>query len=280
MHNEIDLDRYFARIGYQGPRLSTLDVLSSIQRLHVHAIPFENLDVLAGRRISLEPAAVVEKLVERRRGGYCFETNQLLAQALKQLNFRVTPLIARVLWGSQSDEATPETHMILRVDLDDGPWIVDAGFGSVTLTSPLRLIVGQTQQTTLEPFRLVDALPSGSFDLELQSGERWAKVYRFNLHPVAWIDYEVSNWFTSTHPASFFPTDLIVTHAGPDGRASLFNDRLNERTKDGRVTKRSIADASELATLLRDYFGIDLGDLDIESIFERVKGRTLTQMDR
>ena len=272
MQNPLDLDRYFDRIGYPGPRAPTLDVLREIQRLHAHAVPFENLDPLTGRRVSLELAAVVDKLVERRRGGYCFEQNRLLAHVLMQLGFQVTPLIARVLWGRAPDAVTPKTHMLLRVDLDDEAWMADVGFGTATLTSPLRIVAGQPQQTTLEPFRLADA-SQGAFDLELQTADGWAKVYRFDLHRAEWIDYEVSNWFTSTYPDSFFTTDLIVTRVGPDGRATLFNDRLSERSKEGRVTERTIADASELAHLLHNDFGIDTGDIDIAAIFERVKGR-------
>ena len=90
MQNPLDLDRYFDRIGYRGPRAPTLDVLREIQCRHAHAVPFENLDPLTGRRVSLELAAVVDKLVERRRGGYCFEQNRLLAHVLMQLGFQVT----------------------------------------------------------------------------------------------------------------------------------------------------------------------------------------------
>jgi N-hydroxyarylamine O-acetyltransferase len=269
---ELDLDRYFARIGYDGPRTPTLDVLRDLQRLHAHAIPFENLDPLTGRRVSLTLSDVVDKLVEQRRGGYCFEQNRLFAHALMQLDFRITPLIARVMWGREPDAITPRTHMLLRVDLDDSPWMADVGFGTATLTSPLRIVAGEPQQTTLEPFRLA-AASNGAFDLELHTGDTWAKLYRFDLNRVEWIDYEVSNWFTSTHPDSFFTTDLVVTRVVPEGRATLFDDRLTERTKDGRVTGRKLADADDMARLLRDRFGIDTGDIDIASIFERVKGR-------
>ncbi|TAL97974.1 MAG: arylamine N-acetyltransferase [Paraburkholderia sp.] len=268
----LDLDRYFARIGYAGPRTPTLDVLSDVQRLHAQAIPFENLDPLTGRRVSLELDDVVDKLVVRRRGGYCFEQNRLFAHALMQLGFAVTPLIARVLWGRDPDIVPARTHMLMRVDLDGEPWIADAGFGAATLTSPLRLIAGKVQQTTLEPFRLANA-PHGAFDLEVQTGDTWAKVYRFDLNRVEWIDYEVGNWYTSTYPTSLFMTDLVVTRVVPEGRANLLDDRLTLRTKAGHVTERWLGDASELADVLRGLFGIDTGDIDIAAVFERVKGR-------
>ncbi|CAG4913056.1 arylamine N-acetyltransferase family protein [Paraburkholderia saeva] len=272
MAPSFDLDRYFARIGYTGPRAPTLDVLRDVQRLHAHAIPFENLDPLTGRRVSLDLDDVVDKLVVRHRGGYCFEQNRLFAHALMQLGFAVTPLIARVLWGREPGTLSPRTHMLMRVDLDGESWMADVGFGTATLTSPLRLIAGETQPTTLEPFRLSDA-SHGAFDLEVQRDDAWAKVYRFDLNRVEWIDYEVSNWYTSTYPASFFTTDLVVTRVVPEGRANLFDDRLTLRTKDGRVTERQIGDASELADTLRGLFGIDTADIDIPAVFGRVKGR-------
>jgi N-hydroxyarylamine O-acetyltransferase len=272
MAPSLDLDRYFARIGYTGSRAPTLDVLRDVQRLHAHAIPFENLDPLTGHRVSLDLEDVVDKLVARRRGGYCFEQNRLFAHALMQLGFDVTPLIARVLWGREPDTVSPRTHMLMRVDLDGVPWIADVGFGTATLTSPLRLVAGERQQTTLEPFRLADA-SYGAFDLEVQRDDIWAKVYRFDLNRVEWIDYEVSNWYTSTFPASFFTTDLVVARVVPEGRVNIFDDRLTLRAKDGRVTERQIGDAIELADLLRGLFGIDTGDIDIPAVFERVKGR-------
>ena len=107
MSNAIDLDLYFSRIGYEGPRTATLGVLRELHRLHPRAIPFENLDPLAGRTVSLELPAIVSKLLERRRGGYCFEQNKLFAHVLMQLGFRVTPLIARVLWGREANAVAP-----------------------------------------------------------------------------------------------------------------------------------------------------------------------------
>lgn len=172
MPTPLDLDRYFARIGYHGPRASTLDVLHALQHLHPHAIPFENLDALTGRRVSLELDAIVDKLVNRQRGGYCFEQNALFANVLMQLGFSVTPLLARVLWGRAPGTVTPKTHMLMRVDLDGEAWIADVGFGAATLTSPLRIVAGEPQQTTREQFRLADA-SHGAFDLELKTGDTW-----------------------------------------------------------------------------------------------------------
>jgi len=247
MSNAIDLDLYFSRIGYEGPRTATLAVLRELHHLHPLAIPFENLDPLGGRTVSLELPAIVSKLLERRRGGYCFEQNKLFAHVLMQLGFRVTPLIARVLWGREANAVAPRSHMLLRVEIDDTQWIADIGFGSASLTAPLRLEAGMPQRTHLEVFRLADA-SHGALDLEVQSGDSWAKVYRFDLQRAKWIDYEVANWYTSTWPESHFVNSLIVCRVLPHGRLALLNDRLTERAFDGQTVRQEVIGNSRRAS--------------------------------
>lgn len=267
-----DLDAYFARIGYSGPRTPTLDVLRELHRLHPYTIPFENLDPLTGQRVRLEPSAVADKLVARRRGGYCFEQNALFAQVLTQLGFRVTPLIGRVMWDREPGTVGARTHMILRIDLDDGPWMADVGFGVVTVTAPLRLVADELQQTPHETFRLVNA-PNGAFDLEVLTGDaldKSKKIYRFDLQRAEPADYEAANWYTSTYPESLFVTQLVVCRVTPEARLTLFNDRFTERRQDGHGTERTLGNARELALCLRDAFGLDLTGIDVESIYARV----------
>ncbi|MBN3803656.1 arylamine N-acetyltransferase [Paraburkholderia sp. Ac-20336] len=274
MPHAINLERYFARIGYTGPRAATLEVLQVLHGLHPAAIPFENLNTLTGRPVRLDLEAIEHKLVASRRGGYCFEQNSLFANVLMQLGFRITPMLGRVLWGRASDTIPPRTHMVLRIDLGNDTWIADVGFGSVTLTEPLRLSAGIAQPTPLGTFRLADA-GRDMLTLEMQEpDESWVRVYRFDLHPVEWIDYETSNWYTSTSPESIFAHNLIVCRVLPGLRVTLFNDQLNERDAQGRlVAERQLASAGELADCLRERFGLNLEDLDIGAVFERVRTR-------
>jgi N-hydroxyarylamine O-acetyltransferase len=273
-HPPLDLDRYFERIGYAGPREPTLEVLQALQWLHPQRIPFENLDPLTGRRVFVDPASVAAKLVGRRRGGYCFEQNTLFAHVLRQLGFRVTPYIARVLWGREPGAITALTHMLLRVDLnddlDDEAWLADVGFGSVTLTAPLRFVPDVVQETRLESFRLSET-GTGAVDLELKAPDGgWPKVYRFLPRKAEWIDYEVANWYTTAHPESRFTNNLVVSRVLPPGRVTLFNDTLTERAKDGSSTVHKIASARELERELTERFDIDLAGIDVASVFERV----------
>jgi hypothetical protein len=129
----IDLDAYFARVGYQGPRAPTLDTLRALHRLHPAAIAFENLDPLLKRPVRLDVGALMDKLVHAHRGGYCYEHNIFFQAVLRAIGFTVASLAARVQWNVPPDTDTPRYHMLLRIDLVDGPYIADVGFGRLTL---------------------------------------------------------------------------------------------------------------------------------------------------
>ncbi|MEM5298444.1 arylamine N-acetyltransferase [Burkholderia sp. JPY481] len=274
MSHAVNLENYFARIGYQGPRAATLDVLRSIHRLHPAAIPFENLNPLTRQPVRLELEAIERKLVTQKRGGYCFEQNILLANVLVQLGFKVTPMLARVVWGREPGTISPRTHMVLRVEIDGDEWIADVGFGGVTLTAPLRLTAGLAQPIPLGTFRLADAGHDTVYLEVLAPNESWSRVYHVDLRAVEWVDYELSNWYTSTSPDSKFVNNLLACRVLPELRLALFNDQLNERDAQGQiVSERRLASAAELADCLRERFGLNLEDIDIAAVFERVRTR-------
>lgn len=250
----MNLDAYFARIGYAGPRRATLETLSAIHAAHAEAIPFENLDVLLGRSISLEPAAVFRKLVTERRGGYCFEQNVLLSGVLRELGFPVTPLIARVRWQVPAHVATPQTHMILRVDLDGVAWLADAGFGGVGLTAPIRIVPDIDQGMPPEGRRLL--LDDRRYVQQVRFDSEWLDVYRFALEPVPPIDFEVGNWYTSTHPQSRFRQMLMVARVDGDRRLTIQNREFIVRAVGRPAEKREIRSPDELLTILAERFGL------------------------
>jgi len=140
MASDLDLDAYLARIGEKSPLAPTSDALLALHRAHCAAIPFENLDILLGRGISLDLPALEAKLVRGRRGGYCFEQNTLFRAALEAMGFRVTALAARVRVGTT--EIRPRTHMLLRIDLPEGAFLADVGFGGDGLVHPIPLAEG------------------------------------------------------------------------------------------------------------------------------------------
>ena len=262
VNHEREIDGYFARIGYAGPRDPTLMVLRAIVAGHTAAIPFENLDVLAKRPVRLDLPALREKLVHHQRGGYCYEHNLLLLDVLLALGFRAGGLAARVHRSRPPGVTPPRSHMVLRVDLQEGSYLVDVGFGTA-LTAPLALEAGHEQKTPHETFRLV---PVGNeFDLQVRFGETWTDLYRLSLQEQFPVDYEAPNWFTSTHPGSLFVRNLIVSRPGPRRRHTLFNDKFTIRHSDGSVERRKLQGPEELGNLLTHYFGIELPDpADIE----------------
>ncbi|MEX3858050.1 arylamine N-acetyltransferase [Paraburkholderia sp. BR10923] len=274
MSHSVNLENYFARIGYQGPRAATLEVLRAIHLLHPAAIPFENLNPLTRQPVRLELAAIERKLVTQKRGGYCFEQNILFANVLMQLGFKITPMLARVIWGREPGTISPRTHMVLRVDIDGDEWIADVGFGGVTLTAPLRLTAGLAQPIPLGTFRLANAGHDTVYLEVLAPDESWSRVYHVDLRAVEWVDYEISNWYTSTSPDSKFVNNLLACRVLPELRLALFNDQLNERDAQGQiVSERRLASAAELADCLRERFGLNLEDIDIADVFERVRTR-------
>lgn len=250
----LDIASYFKRIGYDGMPAPTLETLKALHLLHPLAIPFENLDPLVGRPVALDRAALQAKLVQSRRGGYCYEQNLLFMQVLTAIGFSCTGLAARVLWNRPAGALTARTHMLIRVDLEDGPWIADVGFGGITLTAPLLLQEGIEQETPHESFRLDRA--GEYFVLKALIGTEWRPVYRFGLEDHSATDYEITNYFLSNSPQSQFVHLLMVARPTPEGRYALLNNRLSFHGADSE--KRELTSAAEIEQALREIFGIDV----------------------
>ncbi len=255
MSEVVNLDAYCARIGYDGPRTPTLDTLNDLMSAHVQRVPFENLDVLLGRGISLEPAAIQRKIVGERRGGYCFEQNGLLLLVLTQLGFDVTPLSARVRYQRPRDYTPARTHLFLRVVIDDVPWVADVGVGGLSLTSAIRFDVDGEQATRHEPRRLI--AQDGRWFHQARLGAEWHDVLEFTGEAMPPIDRELANWFTSTHPQSHFRHRLVAARALPDGgRLTLVNRELSTRRRSGEAETRLLTTPGELLDVLAADFGL------------------------
>jgi N-hydroxyarylamine O-acetyltransferase len=253
----VDLDAYFARIGYQGAVEPTLPTLNGIVQAHVQSIPFENIDVLAGRPIDLAPVALERKLVHARRGGYCFEQNGLLLLVLQTIGFDVAPLSARVRYGRPVGVVPPRTHLFLRVEIDRASWLADVGVGGLSMTSAIRLDDPAEQATPHEPRRIVREGPLRVH--QVRFGAAWHDVYEFTLEQMPPIDRELANWYTSAHPQSDFRNRLVVARALPGGRRkTLLNREFSERQRDGTSDGRLIATPEELRIVLAEDFGLEV----------------------
>ncbi len=253
----MDLRAYFARIGYDGPAEPTLAVLNAIVQAHVQSIPFENLDVLQRQPIELTPAALEHKLVQRRRGGYCFEQNGLLLLALESIGYDVAPMSARVRYGRPGGVVPPRTHLFLRVRIDGIPWLADVGVGGFSMTSAIRLDTAGEQATPHEARRITR---DGALHLQqVRFGGDWHDLYEFTLEEMPLVDRELANWYTSAHPQSDFRHRLVVALALPGGRRkTLLNREFSDRQRNGTVDGRVIATHQELLAVLADDFGLRL----------------------
>ena len=253
---DIDLKSYFARIGYSGPPTATLETLQALHRLHPAAITFENLDPLMKRPVRLQLGELMTKLVDQRRGGYCYEQNTLFAAALWSLGYSIATLAARVQWGVPEGVMRPRAHMVLRVDLAHGTYIADVGFGLLTLTAPLQLRSDLEQPTPHGLHRLVRI--GDEFQLQVKLTDCWAPIYQLSLQEQAPPDWEVHNWFTSTHPDSIFTNSLMVARPVGGLRYALLNDRLSIHHPDGKIERRTAQGPSELASFLENFFDVRL----------------------
>jgi N-hydroxyarylamine O-acetyltransferase len=218
--------------------------------------------------VRLDPASLEQKLVRDGRGGWCYEHNLLLSHVLRALGFRVTWLAARVLYNAAEGAAPARSHMLLRVDLDDQPYIADVGFGGLTLTAPLRLEADTEQSTPHESFRLIRAGEEFVQQAKIQAA--WKTLYRFALHEQLLADYEVSNWYLSNHPESIFVTGLIAARPDPERRYTLRNNELVVHHLNSKPEHRILGSAAELRAALEGPLRVRLPDSPhLDTVLER-----------
>jgi N-hydroxyarylamine O-acetyltransferase len=261
MFSRTDLDAYFDRIAYGGPTTPNLATLAGIHALQPDAISFENLDVLLGRPILLDPASLHRKLVGEGRGGYCFEQNGLLLAVLKSLGFQATGLAGRVRFNMPAERVTGRSHMMIRVDLPEGPFLADVGFGGLTQTIPLAMVPDREQASALDRHRLHPV--DGETMLQAWIDGAWSDVVRFAETPQLQIDYEMASCFTSTHPNSLFVGNLLATRTREDARLRLFNAELTTRHRDGSVEERPLDGLDAVIAVLKDEMRLTLDGLDL-----------------
>jgi len=265
----LDLDSYLKRIGYSGPRTATLETLRALQTQHPLAIPFENLDTLSGRPLALDLPSLERKLVQSRRGGYCFEQNLLFKHVLVALGFDVAALAARVVWERPPDEVRARSHMVLLVTLGERRYFCDVGFGGLTPTAPIEFALDVEQPTPHETFRVV----RGSSEHALEANVRgaWKRLYRFDLQEQHQIDIEVLNHYIMTHAESPMRTRLFAARATADRRYGLGNGVLSVHHLHGASEQQRIGDVGELKRVLEQTFGIEApAGKDVDAALARV----------
>src|SRR6195256_5938515 len=266
---EFDQDAWLFRIGYSGPRTPVLETLRGVVEAHSAAISYESIDVLLDRPPKLDLGSLQRKMIAGGRGGYCFEQNMLFRGGLRSLGFDVTSLQVRVVRGLAIDAPRPMLHMVLQVNLPEGLYLADVGFGNLAPTAPLKLSADLEQDTPHEVMRFTRM--GDELTLQSKLGDRWEHIYRVVLLPRIDAEYEICNWFTASHPDSPHRANLIAARPGPGRtRITLFNARLNVRHANGEVERRTLADRNEYRDVLADTFGLVLSDDDLAVALDTV----------
>jgi N-hydroxyarylamine O-acetyltransferase len=260
---QFDRDAWFKRIGYAGPTAPTLGTLNGLILAHSNSISYETLDIMLGRPPKLDVATLQSKMVACRRGGYCFEQNMLFRAGLRSLGYRITSLQGRVVRGLAIDAPRPAIHMLLQVELPEGMYLADVGFGNLAPTCALQLAPQIEQETPHELMRFIDV--DGELTLQARLNHGWQHIYRVIPYPRYDGEYEITNWYTATHPDTPYQGNIIVAKPGPNRtRVTMYNARVTVRDADGQAEKRWLATASEFRDVLRGEFGLNISDDDID----------------
>lgn len=244
---------YLDRIGVQRPPRADAETLRVLHAAHLTRVPFENLSIHLGEPISLEPHALRDKIIDRRRGGFCYELNGLFARLLDALGYRVELLAARV-WGGQAF-GPPLDHLALGVqcesECEDERWLADVGFGAHSLY-PLRVEHGLDQDDPGGRFG-VERAPHGDLDVWRDG----VLQYRVEAHPRTLAEFEAMCWYQQNSPRSHFTRNVVCSLQTTTGRVTLSGDRL-VRTVHARKEETRLADDTEILRTYADVFGIVL----------------------
>lgn len=247
------LANYLERINYKGTTQADAVTLKNLMRHQIFSIPFENLDVQAGKIVSLVHEEIVEKIIHRKRGGYCYEVNGLFAMALESIGIEYQLIAARPMFYPVK---RPKTHMAIVAKVEGQSWLCDLGFGSYGIREPIRLDVLDCEiKQDCDVFK-ISKNTEHDFLLQALVEDEWANQYEFNLCPQEWIDFAPANYLNSKHPDSVFVQKNLVVLLNPNGRDILFGDSL-KTVRNGQTTK-SIVAPEELTSVLRERFNLIL----------------------
>jgi N-hydroxyarylamine O-acetyltransferase len=258
MTDSLDLDAYLRRIGWDGEATTGLATLTGLLGAHMAAIPFENLDVLMHRPVRLDLAGLQAKLVAARRGGYCFEHVTLLAAVLRRLGFAPVAHAARVIRFGPRTEA-PRTHMILLVPLAEGIFVLDPGLGAMAPRVPVPLADGVMVRAHGEAHVMVR--DGDWWVMRAEVGGTMVDGWATTLGHENPIDFEIGNYFTSTHPKSPFMNMIMMRALTADGRVTVMNRDVTV-WRGGVAHPAQLADRAALRALLAEHFGFDLPEVE------------------
>ena len=246
----MNIEAYLKRIDWTGPARADFETLNRLHQQHATRIPFENLDIQLGKPILLDLPSLERKMIQDRRGGYCFEQNTLFQNVLNEIGFNVIACEARVRMGRAI--ISPRTHMMLIVTLPEGRFLADVGFGGDGLLLPVS-VDGSVCDQFLWKYRVVKE--EGALLLQTLKKQNWFDLYTFAPEPRYPPDFEVANWYTSTHPESRFVLTLTAQRPTPEARYILRNKLLVIENGKEEIS-RELQSNEELLTVLDQMFDL------------------------
>lgn len=247
---------YLKRMGIEAVTAVDEGLLKRLHRQHVRSIPFENLDIAWRKPISLDPEAIFTKVMDRKRGGFCYELNSLFCRLLQKLGFR-SHLISCSIMTEESSFSPLFDHMAIIVDMEDR-WLLDVGYGDLFI-EPLLLTNPNPQKDQFKTYQLMKRNEEYVLS-ESKNGVNFQPRYTFNTEARKLADFEEQCYWKQYSPDSYFVKNRICTLPHPKGRTTLFNDKLIRR-RDRKREETVIDHPAHYDLMLKRYFGIDRSSL-------------------
>lgn len=243
------LQQYFDRIRFEQPPETDILAIAGMMRRQLFTVPFENLDVQAKKVVSLVPEDIVEKILHRKRGGYCYEVNGLFAMALQALGVPYQFVAARPMFYAVK---RPKTHMALVLTVNGERWLCDLGFGSYGIRAPMRLDAIDVEVKQDADTFMLSKTNDREYLLKALIDGQWTNQYAFDLSPQEWIDFSPANYLNSTHPDAIFVQKTLVVLHNESGRKILLDDAL-KTIKNGQTEQHMISPEDRRTVLFREF---------------------------
>jgi N-hydroxyarylamine O-acetyltransferase len=248
-----NLQQYLNRIKFSGEIELNLDGITKLMRSQLFSVPFENIDVQAGKVISLNGDDIVEQIVNKNRGGYCYQINGLFSLALQEIGIPHYYVAARPLVNPGQNA---KTHLGIIATIKNEEYLIDLGFGGNSIRKPLKLSETGTEiQHDSDTFTLIKT-EENDFLLQIIIGQEWSNLYSFDLTPQRWIDFKPANYYNYSHPDSVFTQKLIVVLQNPLGKKILSKNSLKSVTNG--ISEIASFEDDQLQNILESEFNLKL----------------------
>lgn len=251
----VEVATYLQRIGFSGNPDGSVATLAKLQELHLKSVPYENLDILEGRPLSLEIEDLYDKIVDKNRGGYCFELNALFGWLLSELGYPVVHLMAR-FWRDEPDLPPKRRHQVLRVTAQGKDYLCDVGVGGIIPRRPIELVLDWEQDQGDECYKLESDPLFGWVLCERRHGE-WKRLYSFTDEPQLAKDFVMATYWCENAPDSIFRKDAMVSIHTDEGRNTLSGREFKRFARSG-VESFVAQTEDEYKEALRAYFGLTI----------------------